>query len=112
MKDVKGILKKNATRISFGLVVIFTVVTVTWTAQFVIFYSTMKDVDSGNSQGQPNELNTELFNAVTEDWETKTAPKPSLPADIRDPFSPPYVPPPPEVKTDEVEGAPPPPPEE
>lgn len=111
MKSVKNILKKNAVRISFSLVVIFTTATVVWIARSVIFYSVTEDIDSGESQQQVTALDRELFDAVTEAKETKTAPKPSLPTDIRDPFSQPYVPPPPEVTT-EAEDVPAPPPEE
>lgn len=104
MKAVENIIEKNMIRISFGLVVIFTIATVVWTTQFVIFYSVTEDIGSEGSQQQMTALDRELFDAVTEAKEMKTVPKPSLPTDIRNPFSQPYVPPP--SVTTEVEGIP------
>ena len=105
MNAVKHFFKKNGIRIAFTVVFILASSAVAWTARFVIFYSAVSNNTSGEAQRQVMTLDNELFDVVTDAKNMKVESRVALPADIRDPFSEPYIPPPPEetVETDDEE---------
>ncbi len=77
-----------------GLVILFVVTIVGMTMKFVLFYSSVQEADLSDISGTDTALDKELFNSVTEVRAQKITDKKNASADIRDPFSPVYVPPP------------------
>lgn len=91
---VKEKLSKNVVRLSMGIVVLFAVGAVAMTAKFLLFYSSVQGRDSAATNGVMITLNKDLFDSVTQINVQKVMEKDPVSADLRDPFSPPFIPPP------------------